>query len=58
MTDKLTEIKNIEAWHDEEHETIRVVINMEDGSYYYADMLAYASYLLMDHGFDFVPEGC
>jgi hypothetical protein len=58
MTDKLTGIKNIEAWYDEEYETIRVVVNMEDGSYYYADMLAYASELLMKHGFDFTPEGC
>lgn len=58
MTDKLREIKNIDAWYDEEYETIRVVVNMEDGSYYYSDMLAYASELLMNHGFDFVPEGC
>jgi len=28
MTDKLTEIKNIDAWYDEEYETIRVVVNM------------------------------
>ena len=58
MMDKLTEIKDIDAWYDEENETIRVVVNMEDGSYYYADMLAYDSELLMNHNFDFVPEGC
>jgi hypothetical protein len=58
MTDKLREIKEIDAWYDEENETIRVVVNMEDGSYYYSDMLAYCSELMIKHGFEFVAERC
>ena len=58
MTDKLREIKKVEAWYDEEYGTIRVVVNMEDDSYFYVDMLAYCSELMIKHGFEFVAEGC
>ena len=54
MKDKLTDIYSVGAWHDEENETIRVEISMEDDSYFYADIPAYSSELLMNYGFDFV----
>ena len=50
----LDDIKNMQIWHDE---FIRIVINMEDGSYYFRDIPS-NSEDLTTNGFEFVPEGC